>query len=175
MKWKLEEIRKQKVISFEENLDLKANLLARNPEILNLSLILAKGEISYDNGIYDLSVDLSYEISLPSSRSLEPVLKLKEFNIFESYSEENTDEEENELILSLEKDEISLDEAVADHILLEIPLQVLTSEEEGEEAKLPEGKNWKVLSEKDYKKIQEEKQKNSSAFAALGSLLDESK
>ena len=78
---------------------------------------------------------------------------------------------DNDLIIILDKDLISLDESITDNLLLEIPLQIFAEDEEAEE--LPAGKFWSVLSEEDYAKQQEEKlEEKKSPFDALNGLFD---
>ena len=57
-------------------------------------------------------------------------------------------------------------------ILLNIPLRVLTKEEEQEQS-LPSGQNWSLLSEEQYQNLQKGKKEKSSHFAALEGLFDE--
>ncbi|MDR2975970.1 MAG: YceD family protein [Streptococcaceae bacterium] len=173
MKWQISEIQKQKSIRFDEILDLKSELMARNPEILDLTDVSVKGSVDYENGLYDLLADVSCVISLPSTRSLKVVELPLDFEISETYAlPENTEEVNEPMILSLASNEISLDEVIADNILLEIPLQVLTDEEK-ESGVMPHGKNWTVLSEDDYEKIKAETKKSNSPFASLNNLSHE--
>ncbi|MBF0844428.1 DUF177 domain-containing protein, partial [Streptococcus danieliae] len=65
-----------------------------------------------------------------------------------------------------------LEDSVADNILLEIPLKVLTPEEETEES-MPQGQSWQVLSEEDYLQQQAEAKKENSPFASLQDLFTE--
>ncbi|GAB2026283.1 YceD family protein [Lactovum odontotermitis] len=170
MKWQIDEIQKQKSIDFSEVLDLKSELMARNPEILDLTEVAVTGSINYDDGFYDLSANADYIITLPSSRSLEPVRLPVELEISESYAPpDKADEVDESTFYSLETDEISLDEVVADNILLEIPLQILTDEEK-ESGTMPHGKNWQVLSEEDYEQLKAGQKKANSPFAALDGL-----
>lgn len=55
----------------------------------------------------------------------------------------------DEEIIVLDKPTIDLTESVEDNILLAIPLQVL-SEEEQQNSELPKGTDWEVISEDDY-------------------------
>lgn len=170
MKWRIDEIQKQKLIDFDEVLDLKDELTARNTDILDLTDVAAAGSIKYDDGFYDLLADVSYIITLPSSRSLKPVRLPVTLEIFETYAlPEKVEEADKSVIFPLESDEISLDEVVADNILLEIPLQILTDEEK-ETGAMPHGKNWKVLSEEDYEQSKVDQKKANSPFAALDGL-----
>lgn len=173
MRWKIDEIRKLKGIDFEnEILDLKSELMNRNPEILDITLITVNGSVKFDGKFYDLFAQASYEITLPSSRTLEPVKIKQSLEIFETYSDSEEDLK-NEEVFPVESDEISLDEAVADNILLEIPLRRLTVEEE-DSVKSVQGNSWKVMSEEEYKKYQEEKKRESSPFAGLGKIFNRS-
>ena len=71
------------------------------------------------------------------------------------------------------KDLIDLTESVADNILLEIPLQVLTEEEKQTDV-LPSGTAWQVLSEETYQQMQAEEEQvdKSTPFSQLDGLFD---
>ena len=70
----IQEIRKNPDgLAFEKKLDLAEELKERNPEILDVQDIVAKGKVQYEDGLYFLDYDLSYTITLTSSRSMEPV------------------------------------------------------------------------------------------------------
>ncbi|MDR0300119.1 MAG: YceD family protein [Streptococcaceae bacterium] len=169
MKWKIDEIRKLREISFvDEMLDLKAGLMGRDSEILDISKVMVTGSIRFENGLYDLSVQATYEITLPSSRSLEPVKLQQMLDIFETYSDK-AEELENEEIFPIEGDEISLDEAVADNILLEIPIRRLTDDEESSD-EIVQGNSWTVMSEEEFQRQQEEKKRQNSPFSGLGEI-----
>ncbi len=172
MKWSLSEISKQKRIEFEAILDLSDELKSRSNEILSVSPISAHGQVTYDDGLYLLDYQLKTTLTLPSSRSLKPVeLPLDSF-VSEIFATTEHLTDSSDLIIPLEKDLISLDESLADNILLEIPLQILTKDEENDE-KLPAGKFWTVLSEEDYQKQQEEKQNDKkSPFSSLDGLFE---
>ncbi|MBL3716925.1 DUF177 domain-containing protein [Lactococcus garvieae] len=181
MKWSILEVSKKKTIEFEEELDLTAELKQRSEEILDAKPVKIQGQISYDTGIYYLDYTLKAELVLPSSRSLKPVDYLMELSVSEAFTteaflKENKDLLDDDMIFTLDEDWISLSESVADNILLEIPLQIL-SEDEREDGKLPSGKNWTVLSEADYQKQKEEEadKENKSPFADLAGLFSEEK
>ncbi|BAQ23517.1 DUF177 domain-containing protein [Streptococcus troglodytae] len=164
-------------ISFNEKLDIEEAVQQRNPDVLALKDVFAKGKVTYDDGFYLLNYELSYIITLPSSRSMKPVAQKKTFFINEVFVENSQlevkkDFMDEDLILILEDDGIDLEESVIDNILLNIPLKVLTKEEE-EEQSLPSGQNWSLLSEEQYQNLQKEKKEKSSPFAALEGLFDE--
>ena len=174
----INDIKKQpEGVVFEKKLSIEETVKARNPEVLALEDVIAKGKVSYDGGLYLLNYDLTYTISLPSSRSLETVKEKKSLFINEvfieaSQMEAKKDLVDEDLVLILEDDVIDLEESVIDNILLNIPLQILT-EEEKQDQQLPSGQDWNLLSEEQYKKLQKEKQEENSPFAALDGLFDE--
>ena len=76
------------------------------------------------------------------------------------------------MILPIEGGKIDLSESVADNILLNIPLKVLTPEEEDGQGFI-EGNDWKILSEEEYQAAQAIKKEENSPFAGLQGLFDE--
>ena len=160
MQWSLNEIRKRETINFDEVLDLEKNLKERYPEVISLTPVHVVGTVSYEDGLYLLDYQADYTLSLPSTRSLEQVdlvndIPVNETFVTEDYLKEEKNLLEDENVLVLERDAISLDESVADNIILEIPLRVLTPAEE-ENDNLPSGNDWEILSEEDYALKQEE-------------------
>ncbi|MDU3422013.1 DUF177 domain-containing protein, partial [Streptococcus sp.] len=79
---------------------------------------------------------------------------------------------EENLVLILDGDAINLDESILDNILLNIPMKVLTPEEEKGQISLS-GNDWEVLSEEEYAALQQEKKEASNPFAQLNGLFDE--
>lgn len=174
----LSEIRKRPDgFHFDQVCDVKEKLLERDPQILDLKDVRVVGDVYYDAGLYLLHYQLSYEVTLPSSRSMTPV-SLKEVQDVQELFIEATDVAgkqdmvDDQLVLVLEEDNIDLDESIVDNILLAIPLQVLT-EEEKQSQELPTGQDWTVLTEDQYQSLKEEKQKENNPFASLQGLFDE--
>ncbi|TWT11325.1 DUF177 domain-containing protein [Streptococcus sp. sy004] len=174
----LNEIKKsQEGLSFEKSLDVTIALQDRQPEILKVAALVAKGRVVYEDGLYHLSYDLSYVITLPSSRSLVPVdlteqLLVDEIFIEASQVADKKDLVEDHLVLVVEGDAIDLAESVIDNILLNIPLKVLT-EEEAKEEQLPSGNDWVVLTESQYQNLKAEEKEANNPFAALDGLFDD--
>ena len=79
---------------------------------------------------------------------------------------------EDELILVIEGNRINLAESVGDNILLNVPMKVLTPEEEAGGG-MAEGNSWKIMSEEEYNRMQEEKKEASSPFAGLNGLFED--
>jgi uncharacterized protein len=69
---------------------------------------------------------------------------------------------------------LDLDDSVADNILLEIPMQVLT-EAEQESNDLPSGDDWLVISEDDFQHQQESQEQTTidPRLAKLSALFEE--
>ena len=173
-----QEIRKNpEGLAFNQELDLLKDLQKRNPEILDLKNVTATGGVAYDTGLYVLDYQLTYTIVLASSRSMEPVEIQESYPVTEVFAEDVQSEAdiealEEDLILPIEGGKIDLSESVADNILLNIPLKVLTPEEEAGEGFI-EGNDWKILSEEEYQAAQAIKKEENSPFAGLNGLFDE--
>ena len=172
-----QEIRKNpEGLAFDQGLDLLKELQKRNPEILDLKNVTATGRVAYDTGLYVLDYQLTYTIVLASSRSMEPVELQESYPVTEVFTEDvqsDADIEalEEDLILPIEGGKIDLSESVADNILLNIPLKVLTPEEEAGQGFI-EGNDWKILSEEEYQAAQAIKKEENSPFAGLQGLFD---
>lgn len=164
-------------LSFERRLDVIETLQERQPEVLAVEDLIAKGRVTYEDGLYHLTYDLSYVITLPSSRSLEPVALAEQLWVDEVFIETNQardkqDLVEEHLVLVLEGEMIDLAESVIDNILLNIPLKVLT-EEESQNDQLPSGHDWTVMTESQYQELKTEEKEANSPFAALNGWFDE--
>ena len=173
-----QEIRKNpKGLAFDQELDLLKELQKRNPEILDLKDVTATGRVAYDTGLYVLDYQLTYTIVLASSRSMEPVELQESYPVTEVFAEDVQSEAdiealEEDLILPIEGGRIDLSESVADNILLNIPLKVLTPEEESGQGFI-EGNDWKIMTEEEYQEAQALKKEENSPFAGLQGLFDE--
>lgn len=179
MKWSLQELNKKHSVEFETAFYLKQELTSREPEILDVSEVVVNGRVDADGGIYSLNFTADYTLTMPSSRSLALVevpmtLTVSELFATSEYFEANQADLDADMLFILDKDLIDLAESVADNILLEIPLRVLTDEEKQSD-ELPSGSAWQVLSEDDYAALQvktasevEEK----SPFSQLDGLFD---
>ena len=173
-----QEIRKNpEGLSFDQKMDLLKELQKRNPEILDLKDVKATGRVAYDTGFYVLDYQLTYTIVLASSRSMEPVEIKESYPVTEVFAEDVQSEAdiealEEDLILPIEGGKIDLSESVEDNILLNIPLKVLTPEEEAGQGFI-EGNDWKIMTEEEYQEAQALKKEENSPFAGLQGLFDE--
>ena len=173
-----QEIRKNpEGLAFDQELDLLKELQKRNPEILDLKDVTATGRVAYDTGLYVLDYQLTYTIVLASSRSMEPVELQESYPVTEVFAEDAQSEAdieafEEDLILPIEGGKIDLSESVADNILLNIPLKVLTPDEESGHGFI-EGNDWKIMTEEEYQEAQALKKEENSPFAGLQGLFEE--
>lgn len=184
MKWALLELNKYKdsPLKFKEELNLTESLIKREEMILDVAPIKVTGELRVTD--YDYVVDFNVEtiLTLPSTRSLEPVEVPLEFMVTEIYMtpEQFTIRKEflldEEMIMVLDKDLIDLSEAIEDHILLSIPLQVLTPAEKQSHQSI-KGEAWELMSEEAFltRQTQQEETNIDPRLAKLATLLDNNK
>ncbi|HFI0562845.1 TPA: DUF177 domain-containing protein [Streptococcus suis] len=163
-------------ISFEKTLDLQEELQARNSEVLGLSPVHVAGNVRFESGFFFLDYQMAYDITLASSRSLQPVLlhEVQEVNELFVANEAVLKEQDlidEDMVLVVEDDHIVLEESVADNILLAIPIKVLTPEEEAG-TDLPSGQAWALMTEEDFQQKAQEKKEANSPFAQLQGLFD---
>lgn len=180
MKWSLLELKKyqEEPLVFQETFDLQNELISREKEIIALRPVHVSGLITVSPKEYLLHYTVDTVITLPSTRSLEPVEVPMTFTVDEVFMtteqyQQQSDLVKEEDILLLETQTLDLGESVADNILLEIPMQVLT-EEEKQSDKYPSGNEWVVISEDQYLEMQESQAKNQidPRLAKLSSLLE---
>jgi uncharacterized protein len=179
MKWSLLELKKfqNEPVVIDETLELNAHLKEREPQILEISPVVVKGLLTVGKDEYILHYTADYTITLPSTRSLTPVpLKLsipvtEVFMTEEQFSSQDDPNFQPEQVMVIEGQTIILDESVEDNILLEIPIQVL-SEEEQQSEDYPSGSEWEVMSEEEYaKRLTAEKEETvDPRFAGLANL-----
>lgn len=172
------DIRKnQDYFHFTENLSVEKQLRDRQVDFLAISDVAVTGQVTRDGHIYMLTYQMTYQISLPSTRSLACVERKENHTITELFAEpallgSYQEELDDALILPLENDSIDLTESVIDNILLHLPLQVLTPEEEASDT-LPKGSHWTVLTQEQYQAQQSQKKAQKNPFAVLDGLLDD--
>lgn len=156
MKWSLLELNKYKEepLVFSETLHLKEELLQRDDTLLDVSPIKVEGLLAVNKSEYLLHYTIQVTVTVPSSRSLEPVALPMQITVDEVFmTKEQMDTRDErfaaEEIILLDKPTIDLDESVEDNILLSIPIQVLTEEEQNSQ-EMPSGNDWEVISEEAY-------------------------
>ena len=157
MKWTLKEIQEHRgePVYFTEIINRETALMDRDKEILAVSDIKATGFLFYENRSVLANFQIDYTVTLPSSRSLEPVEVTFNVPIFEMYVEDETTYEGSndpeDVIIPIADGKLDLVPAIEDTILLNIPAQVLSAEELLSND-MPQGDNWSVVTEDDLKK-----------------------
>lgn len=176
LKWNKDELQKYKQhpLNFSETLDVKNDLQKRDERILDISPVDIKGVLFFDDGLWYTDFDMKAILTVPSSRSLEPVELNIDTHISEAYREDETVElDDDGIILEFENESINMNKAVEDNILLDIPTQILTEEEEKNNT-MPTGNDWEVISEEEY--VEEaEKPTPNPEFAKLKDLFKDKK
>lgn len=158
MNWSFSDLMKHKEpLHFNESLDLKKDLVNRVSEILDVSLIKVDGYAIKDRNAVLVSAHVTGKIVVPSSRSLQPVDLGLDFTINEYYVAEGTSLdrfESTETVLPVQDDQIDFSKAVADNVILQIPMQIFSPDEESGKVPMPSGKDWEVVSEQDEQEVQ---------------------
>lgn len=180
MKWSLQELNKYKEdnVEFDEEIVIEESIKARYPEILSITPVKVKGLIAVNKTEYIAHFTFQTILTLPSSRSLTPVefpltLAVDEIYMTPTQFANKNEYIDAEEILVLEDEVLNLYEAVEDHILLSIPLQILT-EAEQESSEMPKGDFWEIVSEAEFedKKAQQKKSEIDPRLAKLSALLE---
>ncbi|WP_334328382.1 YceD family protein [Companilactobacillus sp. HBUAS59699] len=181
LNWDVQDVRKykDKPFAFNENLDLEKELQGRSEDIITAGTAKVDGQLFNDNGLVISDVKVEISVTLPSTRSLDPVELPMKFRINEAYNIDNIDTEEldeNTVIIPIDDDNPTIDvyKSIIDNILLNIPSQILT-EDEANGKNMPSGKNWEVISEDDYQKQKEDDKQVNPEFAKLKNLFKDNK
>ena len=161
------------LVEVDEDVELSPEFFERSKELLNdAKNVHVKGQFFYDEPFVTGNFTVTADVVAPSTRSLTPVPMHQEFNFTENYSEVKPTQEQledEETIIQVKDDQIDLQTAIEDNLLLSLPSVVLTKEEEEKDI-YPEGQGWKVISEQDHEN--EAKEKVNPAFASLKHLFD---
>lgn len=164
---------KEPLTHIEREVEMRPEFFKRSKDLLidakNVKVI---GDLFYQEPFVTGSFHVTADLVVPSSRSLKPVDYHEDFTFTENYLDRKPTKEEleeNDTIVQVEDDQIDLQTAIEDNILLHIPTTILTPEEK-EKNIFPEGQGWEVVSEASF----EEGKKNqvNPAFAKLKVLLD---
>ena len=185
MKWALLELAKYKdnPLQFEAVVDISSNLKKRDTAVIAVEPVKVTGQLRVTGSEYVADFTIETVMTLPSTRSLTPVALPQNIHVTEIYmtplqfqARQEFLQDDDELIMVLEKDQINLVEAVEDHLLLAIPLQVLTPEEELGQNSL-KGEAWELMSEAAYHQRQEQQEEKNidPRLAKLAALLDNDK
>ncbi|NVY96906.1 DUF177 domain-containing protein [Lactobacillus sp. DCY120] len=152
----------QKSLEIDQTFDVQEHLQIRDPEIIALTPVLVQGSLTWKKPFFWGDFHVQTQLTYPSTRSLTPVELKLDFMIHEAYtnvSEQQLTSEEREqaeVLLFVAHDELDFLKVLEDNLLLSIPTQVLTLQEQNSEV-MPAGKQWTVMSEEQYQQQQENK------------------
>ena len=122
MKWSLLELRKyqETPLTFHETLDLKAALMKRDNLILDVAPVEVEGLVSVDKKGYIVHYTVQTTLTVPSTRSLEPVELPMDFSVDEVFMTEEQFQSRDEQmsadeILLIEGPLLNLAESIEDY------------------------------------------------------------
>ncbi|USS87586.1 YceD family protein [Fructilactobacillus hinvesii] len=173
MKWSLEKLQsyQKEPLEAQAQLDLKSDLTTRYPEEIldatpfdvNVSAIADRGDVIID-------ADVAGTVTVPSSRSLTPFKLPLQFHFTEVYVNTKAAFEryDNDVVVIKVDDDgvVDFDKAVADNVIVQIPMQLLSPAEQVG-ATMPAGDDWEVISEADYQHQHEESKQVDPRLASL--------
>lgn len=178
MKWALRELR---IIAadpmwIDETVDVEKSVQQKQADVLGLSPLSVTGLVLYEKETVLLQLDVVGMIKLPSTRSLTPVeqslaFKIRERLIPEGVTTDIVDEDDT-IPVPLATETVDLNTILIDNVVTHIPVQVYTEEEMAND-NYPQGNEWQVVSEDNYKEHeQEENNEGDPRFAKLKDLFD---
>lgn len=176
MKWTLEELRHlaQSYYPIHNQFDLAPALKDRQTDIISIEPVEVQGYFSALEDEILFHGEMSGQVTLRSTRTLEPVTIQLHLPIRERYVTMNDpkdihDYEETTIVL--EEDMLVLEDILVDILLAGLPMKVIGP---GEEDALPSGSGWQVLTEVDYQaQLADPKEEIDPRFAKLKDLLKE--
>ncbi|OLO40781.1 hypothetical protein BTR23_04730 [Alkalihalophilus pseudofirmus] len=149
MKWTVQQLNglKSKGLTIDEMVDLN-ELKKIDPQIREISPVHVTGEAIFSKNLISFPLDIKGEMTLPCSRSLLDVkfpfhIQVKEVFSLDDYAWVSEDEAED--VHTLEGDTLDLVPYIMEHILLEIPLQLIS--EKADEKGLQSGQDWELITE----------------------------
>lgn len=173
LKWSLAELQRYRNDYYPVSgvVNLTNALKNRKDDLIDASSIEIEGTITLegsDKYYVDLTLDLT--LTLPSSRSLEPVDLDMTLPFHEVYLAPDArivaseDEIEDDLYFYLTKDILDLQIPIEDTILASIPLKVLSKKEQ-DSYELPSGQDWSMQleDEMDSKPVSDESAKSKAS------------
>ncbi|GIN74388.1 DNA-binding protein [Bacillus sp. J14TS2] len=175
MKWTVSQLRNLRDTEEEINqkVDIKNELMNRNPDIREASLIEVKGNIQVDSERATFHLQLNGHLVLPCSRTLVDTdypIDIFSTEVFSLQRSEVPGEDIDEFVHEPENGVVDLLPVIEELILVDIPIQVF-SEEALASAK-QSGKDWNVMTEDEYEAEKQKNKKVDPRLAGLAALLE---
>lgn len=153
LNWTVKELLqyKDEGLTIDEDVSLP-EVLSRDPEVRKLTPVHVNGFVEFNPAYITFHLTVSGEMTLPCAITLQDVLYPFNIRTAETYPLKKELELEDtpvEVIHNVEDGNVDLREAIAEAILVEKPMKVI-SEEELDNAKL-EGHGWSLLTEEQTK------------------------
>ncbi|XIF20328.1 MAG: DUF177 domain-containing protein [Acetilactobacillus jinshanensis] len=148
-----------KPVRVHKTMALSRQLVSRDSDqIFSASPVKVNGLANYNFGKVIVTAHIICSLVVPSSRSLKPVQLPLNFRFKEIYVKGKDalklylqEHPEGDTVLTPDQNrEIDFDKSVIDNIILQIPVQVLSSKEKRDHL-MPKGNGWSVVSEDQYK------------------------
>lgn len=154
LKWSLQELHKYPhgIAMLDGSVDMENSLKERKNDLIDASSVDVQGTISIEEfKRYFVDLTLNVTLTLPSSRSLEPVeltltVPFSEVYLAPEAGQAAMEDIGEEVVFSLEQDILDLQKPIEDTILAAIPLKVLSKDEESSND-LPSGNDWELILE----------------------------
>ena len=156
MKWSIQELRQiaSDPLLISEKIDVKADLLERDSEILDISPVQVDGFLVYEDHTVLVQLDLACNVTFTSTRSLSPVivdnwqLRIRERLIEAGYQTDMIDSDDTIQLPLVNSQTVDLNEMIIQNIVVQKPSQRLTDQEKVTD-KLASGQHWNLLTEAD--------------------------
>ena len=152
VRWSLSELTQLGIdeLPVDAVLDVKEAVQARNAQVQDVAPVKVTGSIAKDQRGITATVHVATTVTLPSSRSLTAVDVPFAFTFAEYYVSEHERDlsrfTNDDVVIQPEHDVVDLGTAVAENIVLHLPLKVLSQEEE-QGGNFQAGNDWQVVSE----------------------------
>ncbi|MFB7302243.1 YceD family protein [Heyndrickxia sporothermodurans] len=178
LKWSTIQLLKYrgKSMDINETIDIAEDLKKRDPQIRDVSPIHVTGNADITTEKIAFHLHITGKLILPCSRTLVDVdypIDVKSTEIYLLNSTTSYEEEEDVEIHYPNGDIVDLDPVIIELLLLEIPIQVF-SESAKNDANLPSGNEWEVVTEEQVKQDEESKEKKvDPRLAGLAKFFDE--
>lgn len=152
VRWSLNELAQLGIdeLPVDAVLDVKKAVRERNAQVQDVAPVKVTGTIAKDQRGVIATIHVATTVTLPSSRSLTAVAVPVTFTFAEYYVSEHEQDlsrfTNDDVVIQPENDVVDLATAVAENIVLHLPLKVLSPEEE-RGGNFQTGNDWQVISE----------------------------
>ncbi|VEI32544.1 Uncharacterized ACR, COG1399 [Listeria grayi] len=175
MKWSMIQLRKQpeNLLEIDEKVDLEEFLKANNPDVRKATPVHVTGNLQVSQDSVTATLRLQGEWTLPCARTLVDVQVPYDIHSIESFTK-STAQLLDESWHLMEQDIVELTPVVEELLLVEIPMQVFSSDADSET--LPKGKEWELQTEEQNLAAKEQAApKVDPRLAGLAQFFDEEK